>query len=86
VILGGGTQAIDVTQTAARTAYFETRFFNMVFEEEIATVRGHFGPIHTLSFSPDGKGYASGGEDGIVRIHHFDQEYFNIKDEPTDSK
>lgn len=27
-----------------------------VFEEEIGTVKGHFGPINTVAFHPDGKG------------------------------
>jgi len=76
VILGGGTSAVNVTTTHARVAYFETRFFNLVFEEEFATVKGHFGPIHALCFNPDGKSYVSGGEDGFVKIHPFPEEYF----------
>ena len=32
-------------------------------------VKGHFGPINSVMFTPDGKGYASGGEDGYVRVH-----------------
>ncbi len=40
---------------------------------------GHFGPVNTLSFSPDGKSYASGAEDGYIRLHHFDKEYFSPK-------
>lgn len=26
-----------------------------------------------------GTGYASGGEDGYVRVHHFDKAYFDFK-------
>jgi translation initiation factor 3 subunit I len=66
IVLGGGTSSSLVTTTAARNAYFEARFFHMVFEEEIGTVKGHFGPIHALAFSPDGKSFVSGGEDGFV--------------------
>jgi len=80
VILGGGTEAMDVTQTSTKNAYYEVRFFSEVFEEEIGTVKGHFGPIHALEFSPNGKSYASGGEDGIVRLCHFDNEYLELKD------
>ncbi len=35
-------------------------------------MRGHFGPINAISFRPDGRAYATGGEDGYVRLHHFD--------------
>jgi translation initiation factor 3 subunit I len=50
-----------------------------VFEDEIGRMKGHFGPIHILQFAPDGKGFASGSEDGFVRLHHFDQSYFEAK-------
>ncbi|KAJ3301302.1 Eukaryotic translation initiation factor 3 subunit I [Kappamyces sp. JEL0829] len=46
---------------------FEVRFYHTIFEDEIGRVKGHFGPINTLAFHPSGKGYASGGEDGIAQ-------------------
>jgi translation initiation factor 3 subunit I len=79
IMLGGGQDAMDVTTTSARQGKFETRFYHLVFEEEMGRVKGHFGPINTLAFHPLGLGYASGGEDGYVRLHHFDDSYFRFK-------
>ncbi|XLS93609.1 hypothetical protein HN51_069617 [Arachis hypogaea] len=58
---------------------FEAKFFDKILQEEIGDVKGNFGPINALAFNPDGKSFSSGGEDGYVRLHHFDPDYFNIK-------
>ena len=105
VVLGGGQEARDVTTTAQAAGKFFARFFHLIFEDEFARVKGHFGPINSIQFAPDGNGYAdgllvavrlrvlrsvtchitchnsrrrryaSGGEDGFVRVHIFDPEY-----------
>ena len=55
VVLGGGQEAMEVTTTSTRTGKFDARFFHMIFEEEIGRVKGHFGPINSLAYHPDGK-------------------------------
>lgn len=34
---------------------------------------------NTVAADPTGKSYASGGEDGYVRVHHFDKGFFDFK-------
>jgi translation initiation factor 3 subunit I len=76
IICGGGQSAESVTVTRVDSAQFKVKFFNMIFEEDMGAVPGHFGPVNALAYFPDGKGFVSGGEDGFVRIHHFDAAYF----------
>ena len=78
VILGGGQDAMNVTTTSVRSGKFEARFYHRIFEEEVGRVKGHFGPLNTIAVHPKGLGYASGGEDGYVRVHHFDKAYFDF--------
>jgi translation initiation factor 3 subunit I len=78
VILGGGQEASQVTTTSARAGKFEVRFFHKIYEEEIGRVKGHFGPINTVAFHPKGDSFSSGGEDGYIRIHYFDPDYFEF--------
>ncbi|KAG9138923.1 hypothetical protein Leryth_007548, partial [Lithospermum erythrorhizon] len=79
VVLGGGQDARIVTTTDRHAGMFEAKFYDKILEQEIGGVKGHFDPINALAFNPDGKSFSSGGADGYVRLHHFDQDYFNIK-------
>lgn len=80
VLLGGGQDAQQVTTTSASQGKFETRFFHAVYGEEFGRVRGHFGPINALDVHPFGRSYASGSEDGFIRLHHFDYNYLSMPD------
>ena len=90
ILLGGGQEAMSVTTTSGKVGKFETRFFHLVYEEEFASVKGHFGPINALAINPNGRSYASGAEDGYVRLHFFDKSYLEMKDpvpeEPTEGE
>lgn len=79
VIVGGGQDARDVTTTSSRAGRFEICFYHRVFESELARMKSHFSPINTLAFHPSGKSFASGAEEGYVRIYHFDQDYFEFR-------
>lgn len=69
----------QVTTTSAKAGGFEARFYHKIYAEEFGNVRGHFGPINTVAFSPDGRSFTTGGEDGYVRMHHFDMDYFTTR-------
>ncbi|AOA61275.1 Translation initiation factor 3 subunit i [Komagataella phaffii CBS 7435] len=79
IILGGGQDAKDVTTTKSADGKFESKIFHKIFKDEIGRIKGHFGPINTIAIHPKGTGFASGGEDGYVRLHHFDQPYFDFQ-------
>ena len=47
------------------------RVYDFDSEAELDLQKGHHGPIWTISFSPDGKMYATGSEDGTVKLWKF---------------
>ena len=36
--------------------------------------------VRAVDINPNGRSYASGAEDGYVRLHIFDQDYLDMKD------
>lgn len=61
------SRAISVLSIRVLYLYFSVEpFFSNVMQNSIA--------VH-----PKGTSYASGGEDGFVRVHHFDESYFKAK-------
>lgn len=79
ILMGGGQEARDVTTTGSTSGKFEALLWHMVYAEEIGSIKGHFGPMNTLAWRRDGKGFVTGGEDGFVRVFTFDNEYFTSK-------
>jgi len=55
-------------------------FFNKCYEDELGSVKGHFGPINCVDFSYDGMSFATGSEDGYARIHHLPSGYVEVVD------
>jgi translation initiation factor 3 subunit I len=76
VLVGGGQEARDVTTTSAREGKFESRVYS-IYGDELGRIRGHFGPLNTIAASRGS--FASGGEDGYVRVHHYDDAFKNFK-------
>jgi len=79
ILMGGGQDAKDVTTTSGSSGKFEVLLWHMVYEEELGTIKGGFGPMNTIAWRRDGRGYVTGGEDGYVRSHMFDTDYFTSK-------
>lgn len=79
VMLGGGQDHHEVTTTDSRQGKFVTRFYHKIYEAEIGRVKGHFAPVNTLAFHPDGKSFATGGEDGFIKYHYFDDSYYEFE-------
>lgn len=48
------------------------RLHAMEDARELECNKGHHGPVHTIRFGPEGKEYASGSEDGTIRIWQTD--------------
>jgi serine-threonine kinase receptor-associated protein len=47
---------------------FKMYKYNFDDGTELESFKGHFGPVHSVRFSPDGELYASGSEDGTLRL------------------
>jgi translation initiation factor 3 subunit I len=74
VIVVGGIDAMLVSQKSNND--FTSRFYSGKSGKFISSIGGHFGPIRYISFHPNGKCFATAGQDGLVRLNYID----NISD------
>jgi translation initiation factor 3 subunit I len=75
VLMCGGQDAKDVTTTGAQKGGFDIKLYNIIYNEMLANIKGHFGTVHSVAFHPDGLSFASGSEDGYVHFHRMLPEY-----------
>jgi len=82
-VIAGGQDSRNVTTTNAKEGGFDLEFINFLTGQEVGSLKGHFGPVNALAFSPNGKILASGAEDATVRIHKIDSDYFETVSQET---
>ena len=71
--MGGGI----IAREAARTKFggYQIHLQNLMYQEKLGKIEGHFGPINWIEYHRDGKGFVSAGEEGVVRIYRFGKEF-----------
>jgi len=77
-IIAGGQESREVTTTHAKKGGFELLLYNIMYGDELGAIQGHFGPVNTLAFGPDGRLIASGAEDATIRVHKLEEDYLNL--------
>jgi len=76
LVIAGGQHARDVTTTGADKGKFDVEFMHTVYQEKIGIVKtGHFSPVNSIAFSPDGRYFVTGAEEGNARIFKFDDDF-----------
>lgn len=76
LVIAGGQHARDVTTTGAEKGKFDVEFMHTVYQEKIGCVKtGHFSPVNSIAFSPDGRYFVTGAEEGNARIFKFDDDF-----------
>jgi translation initiation factor 3 subunit I len=53
IAIAGGVASRETAITS--DAGFEVSIYNMIYEHEIAYIKGHFGPVNSIDFHPNGQ-------------------------------
>jgi translation initiation factor 3 subunit I len=76
LIIAGGIPARESAMTGG-SAGFDIILCNVMYETELGSIPGHFSPINSVEFFPDGRGFISGSEEGITKVFRFDDTYWD---------
>lgn len=65
---------------------FWVRLHDMNDGKELEVHKGHHGPVHCVKYAPDGATFASGSEDGTIRILQSESKSYGLWQETEGSK